>query len=210
MLDVTVLPAFIAVIALFLAPPGPDMAFTIAVGLERGRRAAVAAILGIGTAMTVYAAAVVLGVGRLAETHPHLLDVVKLLGAGYLVWLAFTTFRAARIPNEGSGARLSGRAYARGFVVAVANPKIVLFYLAVLPQFVGDATNTSVQLAMLGAVNVASEVLLYGTIGVLAGTFHARFRGSRRGSVALNVLAGVVYLVLAVVILVELTGAADR
>lgn len=204
MLDLTVLPAFVAVIALFLAPPGPDMAFMIAVGLERGRSAAIAAILGIGTAMTMYAAAVVLGVGRIAETHPHLLDLVKVLGAGYLVWLAYATLRAARSPSEGSGARLSGRAYARGFTVAVANPKIVLFYLAVLPQFVGEATSTSAQLAMLGAVNVASEVVLYGTIGVLAGTFHARFRGSRRGSVVLSVLAGLVYLMLAVVILVEL------
>ncbi len=204
MLDVTVLPAFVAVIMLFLAPPGPDMAYMVAVGLGDGRTAAVRAILGIGTAMSVYAAAVVLGVGRLAETHPALLDVVKVIGAAYLVWLAFTTFRGARHAGEGSGAQPSGRAFRRGFLVAIANPKIILFYLAVLPQFVGEASNPSAQLAMLGAVNVGTEVLLYGTIGVLAGTFHERFRRSRRGSAVLSGMAGVVYLVLAAVIVAEL------
>ncbi len=70
MVDLTVLPGYVAMILLFLGPPGPDMAYMLAVGLEGGRRAAVKAILGIGTGMSVYVAAVVIGLGKIAQTYP--------------------------------------------------------------------------------------------------------------------------------------------
>src|SRR4051812_20276759 len=96
--DLTVLPGYIAVILLFLGPPGPDMVYMIAVGLEGGRRSAVEAILGIGTGMGVYAAATVVGVAKIAESYPVLLDAVRMFGAAYLLWLAFQTMRTARHP----------------------------------------------------------------------------------------------------------------
>lgn len=203
MVDLAVLPGFIAVILLFLAPPGPDMVYMLAVGLESGRRCAIKAILGIGTGMSVYAAAVVVGVGRLAQSHPMLLDAVKLFGAAYLLWLAYVTIRSARHAATGPGSVPAGRSYLRGVLVSLTNPKLILFFVAVLPQFIGDAQNAAVQLAMLGAVNVATEVALYGGIGVLAGYFHSRFRGKKRAGVALKYLASAVYVVLAVVIAAE-------
>ncbi|MFC7490847.1 MULTISPECIES: LysE family translocator [unclassified Knoellia] len=204
MVDVGVLPGFVAVILLFLIPPGPDMAYMLAVGLERGRHAALAAILGIGTGMSIYATAVVIGLGRLAESHPLLLDAVKVFGATYLAWLAFVTFRHARQSTSGSHGPSTGRPYAQGLLVSLTNPKLILFFLAVLPQFMGEAENAGMQLAMLGAVNVLAEVVLYGAIGLLAGAFHSRFIGARGASAVLSHIAGAVYLVLAVVVVTEL------
>lgn len=203
MIDLGVLPAFVAVILLFLVPPGPDMAYVTAVGLEAGRRSALQAILGIGTGMSVYAAAVVVGVGRVAESHPVALDVVKVLGAAYLLWLAYVTFRHARGAGSGPRDAPAGRPYVRGVIVSLTNPKVLLFFLAVLPQFTGGAQNAELQLAMLGAVNVLTEVVLYGTIGVLAGGFHARFGGSQRARAVLNYVAGIVYVTLAGVVVAE-------
>lgn len=203
MLDVGVLPGFIAVILLFLLPPGPDMAYMIAVGVQAGRRAALKAILGIGTGMTVYAAAVVIGVARVATSYPILLDAVKVFGAAYLLWLAYVTLRDARRPTCGPGGVPQGRQYLRGVVVSLANPKLALFFLAVLPQFTGDAQSTGLQLAMLGAVNILAEVLIYGAVGVLAGGLHARLSGSTTAGASLNYLAGCVYLALALVIAAE-------
>ncbi|MSX06067.1 MAG: LysE family translocator [Actinobacteria bacterium] len=177
------------------------MAYMIAVGLEGGRWAAVRAILGIGTAMTGYAAAVVLGVGTLARNHPPLLDVVTAFGAAYLLWLSVTTVRRARDPAQ-PGAATPGRWYTRGVLVAATNPKIMLFFLAVLPGFVGEAQNTVAQFAMLGAVNITSEVVLYGAIGVLAGIFQARFTRAPRGA-ALHYVASGVYFALGAVIAVD-------
>lgn len=203
MVDLAVLPGFIAVILLFLAPPGPDMVYMLAVGLESGRRCAIKAILGIGTGMSLYAAAVVIGVGGLAQSHPALLDAVKLFGAAYLLWLAYVTIRSARSTTSGPAGVPAGRSYLRGVLVSLTNPKLILFFVAVLPQFIGDAQNAQMQLAMLGAVNVATEVALYGSIGVLAGYFHSRFHGRKRAGVTLTYLAAAVYVVLAVVIAAE-------
>lgn len=200
MLDPTVLPAFIAVILVFLIPPGPDMTYMVAVGLEGGRRAAVVAILGIATGMAVYAAAVVLGVGHLAQEHPGVLVAIKLLGALYLLWLAVSTIRSRAHAGAAADAPTGGRWYLRGLTVSLTNPKLMLFFVAVLPGFLGRAGNATAQMGMLGAVNVAMETLLYGTIGVFAGTFHARVSGQGRAQRILSWVAASVYLLLAVVI----------
>lgn len=202
MVDLAVLPAFIGVILLFLIPPGPDMVYMIAVGLAGGRRAALQAILGIGTGMLVYAALVVVGVGEIARAMPLLLTLIKLLGAAYLLWLARGAIRDAREPHV-DVELATGRWYLRGATVSLTNPKLILFFLAVLPQFLGDAPEPTLQLAMLGAVNVAAEVLLYGTLGVLAGTLHARVRRRPRATRLLQLGAGAVYALLAVAIVVE-------
>jgi threonine/homoserine/homoserine lactone efflux protein len=197
MVDLTVLPGYVAVILLFLAPPGPDMAYMLAVGLEGGRRAAVKAILGIGTGMSVYAAAVVAGLGEVARSYPSVLDTIRILGAAYLLWLAYVTMRHARRAISGHSDVTSGRWYLRGVFVSITNPKIILFFLAVLPQFIGSADNPALQMAILGAINVLTEVILYGCIGVLAGFFHARLVDSAKATTVLNYTACTVYVVLA-------------
>lgn len=203
MLDATVLPAFVAMILLFLIPPGPDMAYMLAVGLQGGRRAAVEAIFGIGTGMSMYATLVVTGVGRIAEAHPALFDALKILGATYLAWLAIGTFLNARRPVSSHAGAASEHWYLRGLLISLTNPKIMLFFLAVLPQFIGQADSINLQLAMLGAVNVLSEMILYGSLGVFAGTFHSRFQANGRVQTAMNYVAGTVYAGLALVVLGE-------
>lgn len=206
MIDLSVLPAFVAVILLFLIPPGPDMAFMVATGLEAGRRAAIKAILGIGTGMSVYATAAVVGIGQLAEQYPVAFDAIKILGASYLLWLAIGTIRHARRSTDSHKVTVADHLYVRGLLISLTNPKIILFYVAVLPQFLGDAQNAGLQFAMLGAVNVAMEVILYGGIGILAGTFNVRFRGSTKGAVTLSYIAGVMYIVLAAVAVADVMG----
>lgn len=206
MLDVSVLPAFIGVILVFLAPPGPDMTYMLAVGLQGGRAAAVKAILGIGAGMGVYAAAVALGLGAIAAAYPAALTGVKLVGATYLLWLAVTTFRAAR----GATAEMqvtSQRWFLRGAVVSLTNPKLILFFLAFLPRFLGQAQSTTAQMAMLGAVNVATEVVLYGAIGVGASAFHDRFSARPHAQRLLHYVAAAVYFALALLIFGEAAGA---
>ncbi|GGE75715.1 LysE family translocator [Nesterenkonia cremea] len=204
MLDFTVLPQFIAVIMLFLLPPGQDMAYMVAVGFQGGRLAAVRAILGIGTGMSVYATGVSLGLGAVVESNPMILDAVRILGAAYLAWLAHQSIKHARSAVHGQTVEASGNWYLKGTVISITNPKIILFYLAVLPQFLGSASNSMAQMFMLGAVNVMSEVLLYGTLGLLAGSLHSKFTNSSKAPIVLNIIAGSVYLLLAIIIVVNL------
>lgn len=204
MVDLTVLPGFIAVILLFLVPPGPDMAYMLAVGLEGGRRSALKAILGIGTGMSVYAAAVVVGIGEIAQSYPLVLDAVRIFGAVYLLWLAYVTMRSARRAISGHSDITTGRWYLRGVFVSLTNPKVGLFFLAVLPQFIGSAENPDLQMAVLGAVNVLIEMVLYGCVGVLSGVFHARLVGTTNATAVLNYVACSVYVALAATIIVEI------
>lgn len=96
MVDVAVLPAFAALMMVLLIAPGPNMVFMVAVGLESGPEGAAKAILGIATGLSAYTVGVVAGMGRIAESHPPLFEMVKLLGAGYLVWLAIRTTHSAQ------------------------------------------------------------------------------------------------------------------
>lgn len=196
-MDLTVLPGYIAVILLFLGPPGPDMAYMIAVGLEGGRRSALKAILGIGTGMSVYAAAVIVGIAKIVQSYPVVLDAVRIFGAAYLMWLAYQAIRNARRAISGHSDLKAGRWYLRGIFVSLTNPKIILFFLAVLPQFIGSAENPVLQMAVLGAIDILMEIILYGCIGVLAGSFHARFTGATKATTVLNYIASAVYIVLA-------------
>lgn len=208
MLDLSVLPAFLVVILVFLAPPGPDMVFMLGVGLQAGRGAAVRAILGIGAGMSVYAAAVVVGLGSVVEDHPSVLTAVQVGGGLYLLWLAITTVRHARAGAAATAGSTTGRWFVRGLLVSLSNPKVILFFLAVLPRFVGEAQHVQAQLAMLGAVNVATEVTLYGAIGVCASALHGRFANRSGAQAVLSHLAAAVYLGLALLIVGEVARAA--
>lgn len=89
--------------------------------------------------MGIYAAAVVIGVGKVAQSYPALLTAVKVFGAFYLLRLAYVTIRNARHTAGGPHGVSAGRPYLRGVLVSLTNPKLLLFFLAVLPQFIGDA-----------------------------------------------------------------------
>lgn len=195
MLDVTVLPAFVAMILMFLAPPGPDMMLMVTVGLQGGRAAALKAIAGIGTGMGIYAAAVVLGLGFVADRYPALLSALELIGAGYLFCLAWSSVRHAH--EAAAQPTISGRWYGRGLAVSLTNPKLMLFFAAVLPDFRGHAANVAGQLALLGAVNITLEVVLYGSIGVFAAQFRDRLTRRPQANVNLHRVAAVAYALLA-------------
>lgn len=201
MVDISVLPAFVATILMFLAPPGPDMMLMLTVGLQGGPSAAVKAIAGIATGMSIYMALVTVGLGALAAAHPGLLGLVELFGAAYLVYLAWTTWKDSTAPaHEPSESAPSVHWFSRGLTVALSNPKLMLFFAAVLPRFTGAARSEPHQLALLGGINIALEVILYGAIGIFAGSFqHTLSRRPRVGRY-LHRFAAVVYLVLAAVI----------
>ena len=206
-MDISVLPTFLATILIFLAPPGPDMIYMLTVGLKAGPRAAIRAISGIGTGMAVYALIVTAGLGGVIAAAPNILLLIKIVGSGYLFWLGSSTLRSAQrnashTDNETVLENETGW-YRQGLIVSATNPKILLFFLAVLPRFLGDATNTTAQLAMLGAVNVATEVVLYGTIGVFAGQLTSKINPQGRVSRIIEYIAAAVYFGLGLVILGE-------
>lgn len=202
MLDVSVLPAFLVAVAVILATPGPDMAFLVATGINQGRRAAVRGAFGVTSAMTIWVLVAATGLGVALTQVPAALDAIRLAGAGYLLFLAITTFRKA-------GAALAEAeavpdVFRRGFLVNLTNPKVALFFVAFLPQFLGTADEKPfAQILMLGLLLQAIGLAVDLTIGSAAGLFRDAVLSKRRVRLALDALAGTVYGGLATLLLVE-------
>ena len=191
--------AFVAVVALISLAPGPDMLFIVANALTGGRRAGVVAALGMSTGLAVHTVAAALGLGALLRAAPAVLEGVRIAGACFLLYLAVTTWRASRRsgsqdespapvgPALGDGRpRSVGRVYVMAVLTNLANPKVILFYLAFFPQFLATGTGSwpaTGQFLVLGATFILVGLTVDATAGVVAGTLSERIlrrRGVRR------------------------------
>ena len=134
--------AFIGVAAILTILPGADTALVTRNVLALGRRRAMFTIVGISCGCIIHATASALGLSAILATSATAFDVVKMIGAAYLVWLGVQSMRDAGRPatasNETSNARTSALGpFLQGFLTNVLNPKVAIFYLTFLPQFIG-------------------------------------------------------------------------
>jgi threonine/homoserine/homoserine lactone efflux protein len=157
--------AFAIASALFIQLPGPSLLFTIGRALTVGRRDALLSVVGNALGIVTQVLAIAVGLGAVVAASASAYAVLKLVGAGYVVWLGVQAIRHradARVALEAvtagtavpAGVRArAGRSLRVGFVVGVTNPKTIVFFVAFLPQFVNDAAgHAGVQLVILGLV----------------------------------------------------------
>jgi threonine/homoserine/homoserine lactone efflux protein len=182
-----------------LAIPGPAVVYLITRAVDQGRRAGMVSMLGVETGTFTYALAAAAGLAGLLAASATAFDVVKYAGAAYLVILGV---RKLLRPDSGAGNRppiARRRLYLNGVVVQLLNPKIAIFFVAFLPQFVdrshGSAT---LQTLVLGTLFTALAVLSDGGYVLLAGTLGRRLRGGQRARRRLDRLSGGVYVGLGV------------
>lgn len=202
--DLSVVPGFVLAVVPILIAPGPDLAYMVAVGLGGGRRAALSAIVGICSGMGIYAVVVIAGMGTIVASSPLALTLIKMFGAGYLLWLGIGALRSARTAAGNQRTLVVGRWYLRGLLVSITNPKLLLFFIALLPQFIGEAASPTLQLALLSVIDILIEFVLYGTVGLFAGSFQSRFADSSKGGRLLHYISGGVYFALATLVVVDL------
>lgn len=130
---------FLGACVLLVLAPGPDMAYLLGRTIAQGRRAGVLAVLGINAGAYVHLLATVLGLAALLAGSARAFSVFKWLGAGYLVWLGLQALlgRSGPLLLEADGpGRSDATLFRQGFLCDVLNPKVSLFFLAFLPQFV--------------------------------------------------------------------------
>lgn len=179
------LAAFVLVSFALIIVPGPNVLFVISRSLMLGRAAGVGTALGglVGEALQVVAVA--FGVGALVERSVAVFTVIKLAGAAYLVYLGVQAVRHRRSLVAALDATVvrksTGRVFRDGIVVGVSNPKAIVFFAAVLPQFVTrSAGHVPVQMLLLGAVFIAIAAVCDSSWAVAAGTARAWFARSPR------------------------------
>jgi len=174
------LPAFeLHTLALFMAAalalnvtPGPDMLFCFASGVGRGPKAGVAASLGVAAGALVHTLAAALGLAGLLMASPLAFETVRWAGAAYLAWLAWKSFRAPPLSVEGTEAVRTSlwRIFGRGALTNVLNPKVALFFLAFLPQFIDPAAGSvAVQAVVLGTLMNLGGTLVNMAVGASGG-----------------------------------------
>jgi threonine/homoserine/homoserine lactone efflux protein len=185
------------------ATPGADFLYTVTRTLQLGARGGVAAALGISAGCIVHALAAALGLAAVLATSALAFSAIKWVGAAYLLWLAFGMLRDAwrgRAPVNVAAKVAPGSlrtVFAQGFLTNVLNPKVALFFLALLPQFIdSDAFNKPLAFLFLGAVFIVNGTLfLFALVAVAA---HARRLGVAPGMRrALNAVGGALFAGLA-------------
>lgn len=193
--------AFFGISLLLGLTPGPDNVFVLLQSAMRGPRAGMVVVLGLCTGLLVHTAAVALGLATLFAASATAFVVLKICGALYLAWLAWQAFRAPAGTAASSGTEPAGgwRMYARGVVMNLTNPKVVIFFLAFLPQFVAPQRGQiALQIGVLGLLFIVATLLVFGAIALGSGLFGTLLLRSPRAQRALNWFAGAVFLGLAV------------
>ncbi|MFF3948122.1 LysE family translocator [Streptomyces sp. NPDC001902] len=173
MVSIDRLAAFALVSLVLVVIPGPSVLFVIGRALAHGRRVALTSVAGNTLGSYVLVVAVALGVGPVVERSALLFAALKLAGAAYLVYLGVKALRHRRalamVPGDAGAARGALRTLGEGFVVGVSNPKTMVFYAAVLPQFVDrTAGHVTVQMLLLGLVFNAIALVSDSTMGLVA------------------------------------------
>lgn len=192
--------AFLAAMFVMAITPGPANLFAIATGMEKGKGAALLGVVGMNSASLVWFVGAALGLGALILAFPAAFHVLALAGAAYLVWLGVKSIRGALKPASGEGSALaaakapSGRsAFVDGFTVQIANPKVLLFFGAVLPPFIDVQRPLVPQLIMFACATIGMDLISMSAYGLGGAALASRMNepGFRKG---FGVLVGVLLI----------------
>jgi threonine/homoserine/homoserine lactone efflux protein len=195
-----------------IAVPGPSVLFVVSRAIALGRVVGVATVAGNTVGAFVQVTAVAFGIGPLVERSVALFTIMKLAGAGYLMFLGVQAIRHRRSLTTALGAQVEQKTAARivldGFTVGATNPKVIVFFAAMLPQFVDrQAGDVPTQIIVLGAIFAAIALLSDSTWALVAGTARAWLARSPRRLELIGGTSGLVMIGIGVRL--ALTGRKD-
>ena len=204
--------AFFSVAVLLALSPGPDNLFVLMQSIQRGWRVGIAVVLGLCLGIVVHTTAVALGLAAVFAASAVAFSVLKWCGAAYLVYLAWGAWRAqVSAVGNAPGIATSGNAgrevscgqmlrmVGRGVVMNLTNPKVLIFFLAFLPQFADPALGpVAPQIFVFGGVFIVAAFLVFGGIAVFSGVFGQWLLRSPRAQRWLNKVTAVVFVGFAV------------
>lgn len=198
MLTLTQVVAFLLAAVLITATPGPDNLMVLGMGMSKGRRPGMAFGLGCALGCLSHTLLAVVGVSALVAASPIAFTLLKGAGGAYLVWLGVQALRSAgatRVAAPGTPAQPLRTLFVKGLFANAINPKVVLFFLSFLPQFVVPSQgHVGWQLGALGLLFTAQAAVLFGLLGYFAGSNGAWLNRRPRAGLWLDRLAGGVFV----------------
>lgn len=192
--------AFFASSLVLALAPGPDNLFVLVQSASLGARAGLWVVAGLLTGILMQTLAAALGVAAVVAASPTLFWGIRILGAAYLLYLAFGAWRAGQAARASIYESFSAVAlWRRGFVMNITNPKVQIFFLAFFPQFVtagADSWQTAQEMVVMGISFGAATAIVFGLVAVFAGkladklrTPHVQFFLNRASAVIFVLLA---------------------
>jgi len=193
----------IATVLIILAP-GPSVLFTIARAIAWGRVAALATVIGNAFGMFLVSVLVAFGLGPLLQSSKLFYNGIQWAGGAYLIYLGYTAIAASRVDAQGMQKTEGNKpsfftSLKNGFWVGVLNPKSIVFFAAILPQFVDqEKNNVTAQLLLLGAIFATIALISDGSYGLLAGTVRSWLAGDVKRLIFMRRFGGIVMIGLGV------------
>ena len=198
--------SFTAAAVLLTFMPGPDIMYLLTKSLRSGARQGITLAAGLASGPVFHTALVALGVAAFVQHSPAAFRALTFAGAAYLLWLSWGAFRAPAAPlalSAEAEAPAGGSLYRRGLLMNVLNPKVLLFFLALFPQFVDPdgslfpqfvdpdgSLPAAAQLAVLGATFSVQAFLCFSLVALCAGKIRDRILGLKNFSLIMNRVEG--------------------
>ncbi|PSL41449.1 threonine/homoserine/homoserine lactone efflux protein [Planomicrobium soli] len=192
--------AFLGAAVLLTLMPGPDNLFVLAQSIAKGQKAGVSTSLGLCTGLLFHITAATVGLSALVYQSAFAFALVKYVGAAYLLFLAYKSFR-----EKSSGFDLSSESslsykalYKRGVIMNLLNPKVSLFFLALFPQFINYSWgNVPGQMLIYGLIFLLQALVIFSLISVFAGSISAFLQKSPSISKRINKVQGTLFALIA-------------
>lgn len=208
-LDPTLTTAYILLATALAIAPGPDVLFVVANGMQHRVNGAIASALGIGAGSVLHALAAALGISAIVAASPTAFEILRYAGAAYLAYLGVQALKSwwnhsnNLDPNQAVVEVSVWNVFRRGLVTNILNPKVVVFYLALLPQFINvELGNIGLQIFLLGCIHNVIGITFLICIGLAAGKASGWLARTSFGK-WMDGIAGVFFLGLAVRLLVS-------
>ena len=195
-MELSSLLAFLGAAIILTIMPGPDNLFVLAQSITQDKKAGIATSLGLCTGLLVHIGAAVLGISAIVYQSTVMFSIVKFAGAAYLLYLAWQSFRAKNdaFTLEHQNIHTLGLLYRKGILMNILNPKVSLFFLALLPQFVNPLLgHVALQMLILGMVFLVQALILFSLVSVFAGKVREIIIGKPTIAKRLNIIQGVLF-----------------
>jgi len=200
-MEFSTLLTFLGAAIILTLMPGPDNLFVLAQSITQDKKAGIATSLGLCTGLLVHIGAAVLGISAIVYQSTVIFSIVKFAGAAYLLYLAWQSFRAKDDPFilEQQHRQSFILLYRKGILMNILNPKVSLFFLALLPQFVNPMHgHVALQMLILGMVFLVQALILFSLFSIFAGKVRNIIIGKPAIAKRLNMIQGVLFTIIGI------------
>lgn len=185
--------------------PGPDNIFVLTQSIVNGKKYGLATVVGLMTGCIIHTTLVAFGVSEIINQSPNLFFVIKLFGAGYLLYLAYQVYKSdadITFSTKGVAQQSTTELFKKGFWMNVLNPKVTIFFLAFFPQFLfSESISKVIQFYVLGGLFILTSFVIFSLIAILAGKISDYIKQHKSVGVYLKWAQIIVFVGIAVLIL---------